>query len=158
MKSFVLPLAAAIAITIFSPPVFSQNKADAEKDQDKKDTVPIGDDTKWIRKSVEWDEKDGTHYHFTFDTTVAPDLTQWTDAKLVPVVKEWYPKLVEMLPSDGYHAPTNVTIKYSDKMGGTPAAAGGGQISCNAQWFRGETNREAIGAVVHEMVHIVQNY
>jgi hypothetical protein len=162
MKSFVLALIAAVAL---SSTAFAQDnakpKSDSDSAKDKKDSassVPIGDESHWIRKSVEWDTKDGTHYHFTFDTTVAPDLTQWTDVKLVPVVKEWYPKLVEMLPSDGYHAPTNVTIKFSDKMGGTPAAAGGGQISCNAKWFRGETNREAIGAVVHEMVHVVQNY
>src|SRR4051812_3150796 len=41
-------------------------------------------------------------YQFTIDTSETPDLTEWADTKLAPVVKEWYPKLVEMLPSEGF--------------------------------------------------------
>src|SRR4051812_44051262 len=97
----------------------------AQNDGEKKDSSAVTE-REPIRKEVAFEAKDGTHYHFAFDTTVAPDLTEWTDKNLVPVVKEWYPKLVAMLPSEGYTAPTNVTIKFSDRMGGTPAAAGGG--------------------------------
>jgi len=101
---------------------------------------------------------DGARYHFTIDTTVAPDLTEWADIELRPVVQEWYPKLVAMLPSEGFTVRTNVTIRFRDNMRGTPASAGGGFINCNAGWFRRELKREALGSVVHEMVHIVQNY
>ena len=104
-----------------------------------------------------FDAEDGK-YHFTIDTTAAADLTGWADEKLRPVVQEWYPKLVAMLPSEGFHARTNVTIRFRDNMGGTPASAGGGYINCNAGWFRRELKREALGSVVHEMVHVVQNY
>jgi hypothetical protein len=100
----------------------------------------------------------GGKYHFTLDTTVAPDLTEWADSELRPVVQEWYPKLVTMLPSDGFTARTNVTIRFRDDMGGTPASAGGGFVNCNAGWFRRELKREALGSVVHEMVHVVQSY
>jgi hypothetical protein len=159
MKSFVLSL---ITLTALSTAAFAQNSGEkkdkGQSESQSKAANSESDQKESIKKEITFQAKDGVTYHFTFDTTVARDLTEWTDAKLVPVVKTWYPKLVEMLPSEGFHAPTNVTIKYSDKMGGTPAAAGGGQISCNAQWFRGETNREAIGAVVHEMVHVVQSY
>lgn len=148
MKRFVLVLVTAAALCTTAT---AQNKAEKKESAESSEKQPI-------RKEVDFEGKDGAKYHFTFDTTVAPDLTDWTDKKLVPVVKEWYPKLVEMLPGEGYSAPTNVTIKFSDKMGGTPAAAGGGSISCNAEWFRKELNREAAGAVVHEMVHVVQNY
>lgn len=103
-------------------------------------------------------EGEGRKHKFTFDTTMAPELAGWVDEKLVPVVKEWYPKLVGMLPSEGYSAATNVTIRFRDDMGGTPASAGGSFINCNAQWFEKELKREALGAVVHEMVHVVQNY
>jgi len=152
-------LVAALSAALFVGSGFAQNHDEKkEKESSSAPTSTTPDETHWIRKGLEWDTKDGTHYHFTFDTTVAPDLTEWTETKLLPIVKEWYPKLVAMLPSEGYTAPTNVTIKFSDRMGGTPAAAGGGGISCNAQWFRKETNREAAGAVVHEMVHVVQNY
>jgi hypothetical protein len=97
-------------------------------------------------------------YHFTINATAAPDLMEWADTQLRPVVQEWYPKIVEMLPSEGFNPTTNVTIRFRDNMGGTPASAGGGNINCNAGWFRRELKREALGSVVHEMVHVVQRY
>jgi len=74
------------------------------------------------------------------------------------VVQEWYPKLVQMLPSDGFEAPTNITLRFRNDMRGTPASAGGGRINMNSDWFRRELKREARGSVVHEMVHVVQSY
>lgn len=104
-----------------------------------------------------FDTDDG-QYHFTIDTTVAPDLTEWADQELRPVVLTWYPRLVAMLPSDGFVAATNITLRFRNDMGGTPASAGGRGINLNSDWFRGELNREAHGSVVHEMVHVVQAY
>jgi hypothetical protein len=100
---------------------------------------------------------DGGKYHFTINATAAPDLMEWADTELRPVVQEWYPKIVAMLPSEGWQPTTNVTIRFRDNMT-VPASAGGGNINCNAVWFRKELKREARGSVVHEMVHIVQNY
>jgi hypothetical protein len=97
-------------------------------------------------------------YGFALDTTVAPDLTEWAERELRPVVQGWYPKLVALLPSEGYVPRTNVTIRFREDMGRIPASAGGGFINCNAVWFRKELNREARGSVVHEMVHVVQAY
>jgi hypothetical protein len=51
-----------------------------------------------------------------------------------------------------------VTIRFRDNMGGTPASAGGGRVNCNAQWFKKNLKGEAKGAVVHELVHVVQDY
>lgn len=118
--------------------------------------TPIAaEETKRIAQSF---VAEGGKYHFTIDTTIAPDLTEWADHDLRPVVQEWYPKLIALLPSEGFTPRTNVTLRFRDDMGGTPASAGGGFINCNAGWFRGELNREARGSVVHEMVHVVQNY
>jgi hypothetical protein len=103
-------------------------------------------------------ETEGGKYRFAMDTTVAPDLTEWAKVELAPVVREWYPKIVKLLPSEGYEAPTNVTIRFRDNMGRTPASAGGSGINCNAEWFKRNLKGEAIGAVVHEMVHVVQQY
>jgi len=103
-------------------------------------------------------EAAGGKYHFTMDTSVAEDLSEWANTELVTVVKEWYPKIVKLLPSDGFEAATNVTIRFRDNMGGTPASAGGGRVNCNAVWFRKNLKGEAKGAVVHELVHVVQDY
>jgi hypothetical protein len=97
-------------------------------------------------------------FRYVVDSSAAPDLGEWAEKKLIPVIHEWYPKIVEMLPSDGYTAPAEVLFQFKTDMKGTPAYAQGNQISLNVQWFRKELDREARGSVVHEMVHVVQNY
>jgi hypothetical protein len=101
--------------------------------------------------------KDGG-FRYIIDSTKAPALTEWTEKELLPVIEEWYPKLVEMLPSDGYRAPDVVNFEFRDDMGGTPAYAAGNRIALSASWFPGQLGREAKGCVVHEMGHVVQNY
>jgi hypothetical protein len=96
-------------------------------------------------------------YKITIDTSETPDLCGWADQKLSPVVREWYPKLVDMLPSEEYEAPTNVTITVKKDAKGV-AFASGNRITCAAEWFRKNLDGEAVGAVVHELAHVVQNY
>lgn len=104
------------------------------------------------------DFKAGEHsYKINFDSTAAPDLSAWIEKELVPVVKEWYPKIVEMLPSENFVAPTNVTIRFRETMN-VPASASGNTINVNAAWFRNSLKGEARGSVVHELVHIAQQY
>lgn len=91
------------------------------------------------------------------DTTETPDLTEWADQKLTPMIREWYPKIVAMLPSEGYTAPKRVSINFRKDMQGV-AATSGTRVNCAANWFRRELNREAVGAVFHELVHVVQQY
>jgi hypothetical protein len=124
-------------------------------DADGPALVSIGVDDKPITKS--FSTADGK-YLFTIEATAAPDLMEWADQELRPVVLDWYPRLVAILPSDGYEAPTNVTLRFRNDMGGTPASAGGDRVNLNSGWFRRELKREARGAVVHELVHVVQNY
>lgn len=99
-------------------------------------------------------------YRFAIDTTDAADLRDWCDRELRPVVQTWYPKIVAMLPSDGFVAPSRVELRFQDesRMGGNPAYANANVITLNTQWFRRELKREARGAVVHEMAHVVQSY
>ncbi|AMV33573.1 basic secretory protein [Pirellula sp. SH-Sr6A] len=111
------------------------------------------------RQSFAFSSSDG-QYQYVIDVTAAPELADWTETELKPVILEWYPRIVAMLPSEGFTAPTKVTFRYqpSAKMEGIPAYAQGGTISLNAGWMNREKNREARGAVVHEMVHVVQSY
>jgi hypothetical protein len=101
--------------------------------------------------------EDGTTYEATIDTSDAPDLTEWAEKELAPVVTQWYPKIVKMLPSDGYEAPRSFSITISPRIGGVAAAAGT-RVRCSAVWFRRNLEGEAKGAVVHELVHVVQQY
>jgi hypothetical protein len=139
MKSLIF----ALALAAFTPSIFA-----ADGEQPAAEPKPI---------THSFTTGDGK-YQFTTDTTVAPDLTEWTEKELQPIIQKWYPKLVEMLPSEGYSAPTNVTLKYRTDMKGTPASAGGGRVNLNADWFRKNLKGEAAGSVIHELIHVVQNY
>jgi hypothetical protein len=106
-----------------------------------------------ITKSVEIEG--GTR--FTIETTETPDLTEWAHGELLPVVQKWYPKIVAMLPSEGFAAPRTFSIEFTDEYKGV-AATMGNRVVCAPPWFRGQLKGEAIGAVVHELVHVVQQY
>ena len=125
-----------------------------EKQEEPKATETAGERPRVISEFA----AAGGKYQFTIDATAAPELVEWAVKELVPVVRAWYPKIVQMLPSEGYEAATNVTIRFRTDMGRTPASASGGRINCNIDWFKRNLKGEARGSVVHEMVHVVQSY
>ncbi|OQC21771.1 MAG: Plant Basic Secretory Protein [Planctomycetes bacterium ADurb.Bin069] len=96
-------------------------------------------------------------FRITIDTTDAPDLSEWVQKELAPVVKEWYPKIADMLSSKDFKAPAAVTITFSSTMRGVAATAGA-RVNCAARWYRSNLRGEAKGSVVHELVHVVQQY
>jgi hypothetical protein len=96
-------------------------------------------------------------YTGIIDTSETPDLTEWAHKQIAPLIRDWYPKLVELLPSQGFSAPEKYLIQFKKDMGGV-AATGGTRIACSAKWFRDNLQGEATGAILHEMVHVVQQY
>ena len=101
--------------------------------------------------------KVGDEYEIAFDTTDAPELKPWVDEKLKPICAEWYPKIVEMLPSEDYAAPRRFSIVFEKDMRGVAYTAGR-RVVCAVPWFSANLDGEAAGAVVHELVHVVQQY
>jgi len=108
-------------------------------------------------EGIETVEMEDGKYRATLETSQTPDLTPWAHEELGPLLREWYPKLVAMLPGRDYEAPRRFRIVFSNDMQGV-AATGGAVIRCGAAWFRRNLKGEAKGALVHEMVHVVQNY
>jgi hypothetical protein len=96
-------------------------------------------------------------FQITIDTSEMPELERWVATKLRPACDEWYPKIADMLASDGFTAPRRVKVAFRKDMRGV-AATGGTRIACAGQWFRRNLEGEAVGAVVHELVHVVQQY
>ena len=92
----------------------------------------------------------------SIDTSSAPNLKDWAESKLAPVLAQWYPKIVAMLPSEAYTAPRQ--LKVIIRPGKGVAATGGTRVTANSTWLQTELGGEAIGALVHEEVHIVQQY
>ncbi|MCA9242107.1 MAG: DUF1080 domain-containing protein [Planctomycetales bacterium] len=105
---------------------------------------------------VELSLEDG-RYRVTIDTSESPELSGWAEKQLAPVVAEWYPMIAHMLPSKGFEPPKVVDIAISDSIGGVAYTAGD-KVRCNGNWFKRQLDGEAIGAVVHELVHVVQQY
>lgn len=92
-------------------------------------------------------------FEFTIDTTEVPELKDWADT-LRPIVERWYPIIVDALPGEGYTAPRSFSITIKNVNG--VAYASGTRITCAADWFKQHPDDR--GAVVHELVHVVQQY
>ena len=92
----------------------------------------------------------------TLNYAGAPDLKEWSETKLVPVLAAWYPQIVAMLPSPGFTAPAHFSVTIKSMAG--VADTRGTRVNVSADWLRHELNREAKGSLVHEMVHVVQQY
>jgi hypothetical protein len=96
-------------------------------------------------------------YRIAFEAEETPELQGWIESTLKPVCAEWYPKIIEKLPSDGFHPPKQFRIRFEKDMDGVAYYDGRG-VHCAGKWFEQNRNGEGPGAVVHEMVHVVQQY
>ncbi|GAA5482341.1 basic secretory protein-like protein [Haloferula sargassicola] len=114
-----------------------------------------------VKIKQEFDSKHG-EFHYTLDVTEAPDLQQWCAEHLIPVMDEWYPKIIEMLPVEGVTPSKDITFTLKNTtdlpgyLRGVPAYASGNSVVFNAGFMRDQQTGEAIGAGVHEVVHVVQ--
>ena len=89
-----------------------------------------------------------------------PDLKEWAETKLKPAVDQWYPVWVDCLASDGFTAPKKFKITIKPMRG--VAATSETDIVVSEEWIKGQIGKpewnEAIGSVIHELVHVVQQY
>jgi hypothetical protein len=88
------------------------------------------------------------------DTSEVPEMAQWGE-QAKNVAKKWYPILVTNLPGEGFSPPDHVTITIKKEMDGVAYTAGN-HIVCASSYFKNHT--DDLGAIVHEMVHVVQQY
>ncbi len=96
-------------------------------------------------------------YEIKIDYSETPELKDWVETKLRPTLEAWYPKIVQTLPSEGYTAPAELSVTIRKEMKGV-AFTNGTQIVCAGPWFKQNLDGEAVGAVVHELVHVAQQY
>ncbi len=110
-------------------------------------------------ESVDDYETEGGGEKFSILYADAPDLQEWTRKVLAPAVAKWYPMIVRMLPSPEFEAPRKFTIEFTNKYHGV-AATGGTHIMCDPSWYRKNIipKGQGPGSVVHELVHVVQQY
>ena len=100
-------------------------------------------------------------YQIDIDYSQTPELKSWVETQLRPTLEKWYPIIIADLPSEGFSPPQHFTVTLEANGNGV-AATGGTRVTANAQWLKREIARgpqnEAVGALVHEAVHVVQQY
>jgi hypothetical protein len=100
-------------------------------------------------------------YQIDIDFSQTPELKDWVEKQLRPALEEWYPIIIADLPSEGFTPPKRFTVTLEANGNGV-AATGGNRVTANAKWIKQELARnpqnEAVGALIHEAVHVVQQY
>lgn len=89
-------------------------------------------------------------------TADSPDLTDWAHSTLAPVLAEWYPRITSQLAGTAYLAPARFTVTVKPMPG--VAATSDDRIVASAEWLRSQRKGEAVGSLIHEMVHVIQQY
>ena len=88
------------------------------------------------------------------DTGEVPHLQAWGE-KAKGVAERWYPRIQNLLPTNDFQPPREISLKIrkSDKgVGGTV----GTKITLSSHWV--EKHPEDLGLVVHELTHVIQHY
>ncbi|MGC8885713.1 MAG: basic secretory protein-like protein [Verrucomicrobiia bacterium] len=88
------------------------------------------------------------------DATETPDLANWA-RKSGELCAEWYPKIVELLNSEGFKPYDKIKIRFRNNMRGV-AGTSRASIAVSADYVRKYTND--FGMIIHELTHIVQAY
>ncbi|MGC8742974.1 MAG: basic secretory protein-like protein [Verrucomicrobiia bacterium] len=88
------------------------------------------------------------------DATETPDLENWAK-KSGQLSAEWYPKIVELLNSEGFKPYDKIKIRFRNNMRGV-AGTSRASIAVSADYVRKFTND--FGMIIHELTHIVQAY
>jgi hypothetical protein len=90
----------------------------------------------------------------TVDVSQVPELASWAE-QAKSVVEQWHPRIVNLLHSDGFTPPAEVTMLFMrDKKGVADTA--GTTISISADWVK--KHPDDLGMVVHELTHVIQSY
>jgi hypothetical protein len=84
----------------------------------------------------------------------APEMKDWAE-KTARICEREYPMICEELRSDGFKPRSLITMTLKSDYRGV-AATGGGRITGSVKYFK--AHQDDVGAMVHETVHVVQQY
>ena len=88
------------------------------------------------------------------DATEVPEMQPWCQ-KGKETLEKAYPMIVERLSVEGYTPPRQIRLIFKKEMKGI-AGTSGTRIVCASAWFK--AHPDDCGALVHELVHVVQAY
>ena len=87
------------------------------------------------------------------DTSKSPEMAGWA-ARAKAVGEKNYPLICRQLASPSFRPPAKVRLIVEPRKG--VAATSGAVIRCSAAYF--QTHPDDLGAIVHELCHVVQAY
>lgn len=90
----------------------------------------------------------------TLDTSEVPHLKEWGE-KAKDLIIEWHPRLCNLVPSEGFVPPNEISLKIKKTDKGVGATSGT-KITISSHWIEKKPND--FGLVIHELVHVIQNY
>ena len=91
---------------------------------------------------------------FTVEAADDPTIAPWAEST-ARECERYYARIVDLLDSDGFAPPTQVTLTMSANYKGV-AMAGGGRITGSIKYF--QDHPADVGAMIHETAHVVQRY
>ncbi len=102
----------------------------------------------------------GKAFDYTLDTSQASDLKGWAENTLRPAIDIWYPIICAGTASEGYTAPEKFTITFKSMPG--VAYTAGTDVTVSIEWIRSQYRKpswnQATGSIIHELVHVAQQY
>jgi hypothetical protein len=103
---------------------------------------------------------DSKQFTYSVDISQCPDLKDWTEKDLKPAIDKWYPILCASMPSEGFVTPAKFTVTIKP-MGGVAYTAGT-DVVVSLDWIHSQLKHEgwnqATGSIIHELVHVAQQY
>lgn len=91
---------------------------------------------------------------FVLDVADAPEMKEWVE-KVAGICERQYPMICEELRSEGFKPATVITMSFKNSYNGV-AATSGDRVTGSVKWFK--DHPDDMGAMVHETVHVVQQY
>ena len=88
------------------------------------------------------------------DTSEVPHLKEWGE-KAKQLIIEWHPRIQNLIPSEGFEPPTEVSLKIKKTDKGVGSTSGT-KITISSHWI--EKKPTDFGLVFHELVHVIQRY
>lgn len=89
------------------------------------------------------------------DTADAPELGAW-GAHAKALCELWYPRIVALLPSDGFEPHLSTRLLFITNMSGVANTSRGSDIRISSNYVKRNTNDW--GMIIHELTHVVQSY
>jgi hypothetical protein len=128
-------------------------KADDKDPKKEPEKKPAKIEAADKEKTPKEEKENKTKIEITLDTSAAPEMADYAE-KSKKACEDNLALILKQIGGKAVKSPLKVKIVFK-KLGG-PAETSGSTISCSNKWFT--DHPDDMGAVIHELCHVVQGY